>query len=108
MRDRILINKNMIPYKFTIKLCGENFAFTVMRNKHNDLFTVKLEKNGEVLCESEPVIYGVPLFKDIFTAGSFPAVNIVPYDESGENNSVTYENFNKTVFLIIDNGGDEL
>jgi len=107
-KDRININKSMIPYKFNIKLCGENFVFTVKHNENNDIFTVKLEKNGEVLCESEPIIYGIPLFKDIFLAGSFPAVNIVACDESNTENSVTADNLNRTVFLVIDNGGDGL
>ena len=55
-----------------------------------------------MLVYNEPVIYGVELFADVYRSGVYPMVAIVPLDESGQENAVTYENFGKTVFLTID------
>lgn len=105
MRDRINIKKEMIPYSFDIALGMEKFNLKFDYNKIADLFTVSLKKDGELLCENEPIIYGVPLFQDIYKAGIFPILSIVPYDESELETEITYENFAKTVFLTIDNKG---
>lgn len=108
-RDKIQINKDIVPYKFNILLTNQLFTVSVNYNEKHDFFTVGLELNGETVCEAEPVVYGVPLFKDIYQNGKFPALDIIPLDESGEQNTVTFENFNDTVFLIIDNiGGDDV
>lgn len=106
-KDRILITKENVPYNFNISLADELFNIGVSYNEKNDFFTVQLLKDNEILCEGEPIVYGVPLFKDIYISGKYPALNIVPIDESGEQDSVTFENFGETVFLTIDNAGDE-
>lgn len=108
-RDRILIEKSLIPYRFSILLGAEEFILTIDYNKSHDLFTVGLEdSNGETLCIAEPVVYGVPLWQDVQQADKYPALRILPIDESGQENKVTWENFNSTVFLTIDNNNDEI
>lgn len=106
-KDRILIEKTLIPYTFNILLADELFTITVNYNEKHDLFTFALEKGGETICEGEPIIYGFPLFRDIYISGKYPALDIIPIDESGEQNTVTLKNFNETVFLTIDNIGGE-
>lgn len=106
MRDRIEINKDLIPYKFDILLGGEMFAIRVNYNKYLDMFTLDLYKNKELICAGEPIIYGKPLWEDVYIAGKYPIVTIVPIDESGETTAVTYDNLGRTVFLTIDNQGD--
>jgi hypothetical protein len=106
-KDRLLITKDLIPYSFNILLADEVFTLTVNHNEKHDLFTIALEKDGEMICEGEPIIYGVPLFRDIYQAGKYPCIDIIPLDESGEQNTVTLANFGETVFLIIDNAGGE-
>lgn len=106
-RDRILITKELIPYEFNILLAEELFTIEVSYNEKHDFFTVRLSKDGEVICEGEPIVYGMPLFKDMYIAGKYPAIDIVPLDESGNQNTVTFENLGETVFLTIDNAGDE-
>jgi hypothetical protein len=103
-RDRIIITKDLIPYTFNISLPDELFTLTVDYNKKHDFFTIALEKDGDMVCEGEPIIYGFPLFRDIYLAGKYPVLDIIPIDESGEQTSVTFENFNETVFLTVDNG----
>jgi hypothetical protein len=107
MRDIIEINKDLIPYQFDILLGSDLFTLRVDYNKAADLFTIGLYKDGEMICAGEPLIYGVPLFSDIFTVGQYPEIDIVPLDESGQESAVTWDNFGKTVFLTIDDEGME-
>ena len=107
MLDRIEIEKSMIPYSFDITLADEIFTIEINYNAFADLFTLSLKKDGETICAGEPIIYGVPLFSDVFICGKFPALDIVPLDESREMTTITFENFGETVFLTIDNTGDE-
>ena len=103
--DRILIEKEQIPYRFSIALNSTTFLIEVRYNEECDLFVIGLySKDGTLICY-EPIIYGAQLFKQHYLPGIYPAMRIVPFDESGENTTVTWDNFNKTVFLIIDNVG---
>lgn len=104
MRDRIIVKKEQIPYGFSIALGMDKFNMRFAYNRQADLFTVSLYREGKLLCSNEPVIYGMPLFRDIYDSGVFPMLTIVPLDESGNETAVTYKNFGETVFLTIDNG----
>lgn len=104
MRDRIIVKKELIPYGFNIALGKEKFNLRFNYNKQADLFTISLHRDGHLLCNSEPIVYGVPLFKDVYATGNFPVLNIVPLDESGNETEVSWSNFGSTVFLTIDNG----
>lgn len=106
MRDRIEIEKDLIPYSFDILLGEQEFEIEINYNETAELFTVTLYKNDEVLVYDEPIIYGVPLFGDCYNK-EFPPLRIVPLDESGDTDCITYSNFNKTVFLTIDEEGEE-
>lgn len=102
MRDYIEIEKDLLPYNFDIELAGEEFNIEIFYNKAADLFTATLMKGDEVLCYNEPIVYGVELFADVYTSDKFPMISIVPFDQSGEEKAVTYENFGTTVLLTID------
>lgn len=111
-KDIIEIDKTSIPYEFEIELADETFLIGVYYNETADLFTLSLsklnEETGEFdeVCKGEPIVYGKPLWEDVFNNEKYPALLIVPLDESGESNAVTYDNLNETVFLTIDNGSD--
>lgn len=107
MRDYIEIDKNDLPYSYDIVLGAEEYRLTFKYNEECDLFTCTLSKDGAVLVYDEPIVYNVPLFQDVCDPETFPCVLIVPIDESGEENEVTFDNFGETVFLTIDNEGDE-
>lgn len=98
------INKELVPYVFEIVLANEVYEILVKYNSHADLFTAALYKDGEEVCAGEPLIYGVPLWADVYSAGKFPAVSIVPFDLSGDETDVTLTNLGETVFLYIDDG----
>ena len=104
--DILEISKELLPYSFEILLADELFELHINHNATADLFTVDLYKNGELVCAGEPIVYGIPLWKDVYKPGTFPALDIVPIDPSGESNAVTYDNLGETVLLIIDNGGE--
>lgn len=105
MRDYIEISKELVPYSFNILLNDEWFELLISYNKTADLFTVGVYKEGELVC-TEPVVLGVPLFRDIYQPGLFPVMTIVPYDQTGSATRVTYENMGDSVFLTIDDEGD--
>lgn len=86
MRNRIIVNKALIPYGFHIVLGKERFNLRFAYNRQADLFTVSLYRDGALLCIAEPIIYGVPL------------------DESGGEQEVTWGNFGETVFLTVEDG----
>lgn len=107
MRDYIEIKKELIPYNFDILLMGETFNLRFDYNSTGRFFTVCLSKNGKILCAGEPLIYGRPLWGSVWRKG-YPQIDIVPYDDSGSKNKVTWSNLNETVFLVIDNEGESI
>lgn len=103
-QDTIEVKKDILPYVCSILLAGELFSLAFKYNATAGLFTVDLYKYGELICAGEPIVYGIPLWHDVYKTEKFPAVNIVPLDPSGESNAVTYDNLGETVLLIIDSG----
>ena len=105
--EYIKIDKNLIPYEFEISLFGEMFKIKVTHNSIADMIVLGLSKQNtetgmyEEVSAGEPVIYGVPLWQDVFIANKFPFSPITPFDKSGESNAVTYDNISSTVFLYI-------
>jgi len=95
------INKDMLPYQCDMLLGSELFTLHFHYNATAELFTVDLYKGGELLCAGEPIIYGHPLWADVYRDG-FPNVAIIPLDPSGESSTVTYDNLCETVMLIVD------
>lgn len=106
--DVLEIKKDLLPYRFNILLAGELFELKFSYNATAALFTVDLYKDGEMICAGEPIMYGVPLWKDVYKSTTFPALTIVPKDTSGEANAVTFDNLGETVLLIVENGTIEV
>ena len=106
--DILEIKKDLLPYECNMLLGGEPFGLKFSYNATAGLFTVDLYRDGALICAGEPVIYGVPLWSDVYRADIFPAVDIVPMDMSGGQDAVTFDNLGGTVLLIIDNGEGDL
>ncbi len=106
MRDRILIDKESIPYKFDITLGAEAYTLDVNYNKTFDFFTIGLYKQGVKICAGEPLVYGMPLFRNSYRPGDYPPLDMIPLDESGKESRVTWDNFGVSVFLTVDNEGE--
>lgn len=103
MRDRIEIKKDLVPYQFNILLAGEWFELRVNYNKTADLFTLTVYKGDELIC-TEPLILGVPLFKDTYQPGKFPAITLIPYGPT--ETALTFDNLGESVFLTVDDEGE--
>ncbi|MUG68638.1 hypothetical protein GNP94_21950 [Paenibacillus campinasensis] len=104
--EYIEIEKNLVPYRFDVDLDGEMFTFEVNYNPTHDFFTVDLERDGEVLIRGEKLVYGVPLFTDVWDS-RFPTPTIIPWDLSGLSQTVTWDTLSVTVFLYMPSEGDE-
>lgn len=102
-RDRIVIEKSLIPYLFTISLNNNTFVLEIRYNTECDRFTVGLYDRDRKLICVEPITYGAELFAPQYQSGIYPAIRIVPLDDSKNTDVVTWDNFNERVFLTIDN-----
>lgn len=104
-KDRILIEKSLIPYSFSIALNDVTYILEIRYNAEADLFTIGLYDRDRNLICTEPITYGAELFKPQYQAELYPAMRIVPIDDSGSTTVVTWDNMNERVFLTIDNAG---
>ena len=94
----------MCPYSFNIVLNNKLYNIRADYNAVGDFFTITLKYKNEIIC-SEPLVYGVYLFQDIYQPKKYPAINAIPWDESGNNTEVNFETLNETVFITLDNQG---
>lgn len=94
------IQKDQTPYRFEILLGAEPFEIEVRYNADFDFFTIDLSKDGEALVYGEKLVYGVPLFVDVFDQ-QFPVLQLVPKDDAGLETRVGYSTLGETVFLQV-------
>lgn len=107
MRSRIDVDKSKIPYQFQILLGGVRYSMEWQYNRTSGQFTCTLyDAEGNVLVYGEPLVYGNVMFSALCRSTAFPAVDLVPLDESGEETEITWENFGETVFLTLDDAGE--
>lgn len=106
MRDYIPIEKDNIPERFLFDLADETFLLEVNYNDVGDFFTIDLYgANENPIVLGEKMVLGMPLWCDIVNP-NLPAPTLIPLDESGKEKRITFENFGETVFLYIDDVGD--
>lgn len=101
-KEYIDIEKALIPYRFELELGAELFELEIRYNEVGDYFTLDLYKEGLPLVYGEKIVYGEPLFSEIYNE-NFPAPTIIPIDESGTQTRVGWDNLNETVFLVVMN-----
>lgn len=97
--EYIPIEKERVPYQFEIDLGNGIFVIEVNYNATFDFFTIDLYKDDEVLVLGAKLVYGVPLFA-AFETSAFPIPLIKPYDLSGQEQTVSWDNLGETVFLF--------
>ena len=100
MDQIIRINKKKIPYRTTIRLGDTSFTFVFRYNSVTDQFTADLSVGEETLVVGEPLIYGSPLFRDVYDE-RFPPVALVPFDSTGKLERVGWKELGESVFLYI-------
>ena len=95
------INKALLPYQCDMVLAGTLFTLHFSYNATAELFLVDLYKDGALVCAGEPIMYGIPLWVDVYRTKDFPDVAIIPLDPSDASHTVTYDNLCETVLLIV-------
>lgn len=94
------IDKSQIPYEFNIKLSARTYTIGVNYNAECDFFTIDLYRNGVAIVLGEKLVYNNPLFSNA-QYKNIPDISIVPFDLSGEADTITFDNLNETVFLYL-------
>lgn len=100
--DYIPVDKEDIPEQFEIDLADDTFILQFNYNETGDFYTVDLlDFDQEPIVLGEKLILNQPLWNDIVD-DRLPAPSLVPMDESGNADRVSFDNFMETVFLYID------
>lgn len=106
-RDYIDLDVDEIPVQFEVDIEQDIFIMGINYNETYDFYTVDLyDEEENVIVLGEKLMLNRPLFESLIDE-RLPAPLIVPFDESGEASRISKDNFYKTVFLTIDDGGDD-
>jgi hypothetical protein len=106
-RNYIDFDKEEVPVVFDIDLAEQQYTIGINYNQTNDFFTVDLwDTLANPLVLGEKMVLNRPLFGDLVD-NRLPGPALVPMDESGKENRITYDNFGVTVFLFIDDVSDD-
>lgn len=106
--DYIDIDKTQLPFRFEFDSENDSFFIDIDYNESYDFFTATLyDAMGNVLVAGEKLVLNIPLFIEINDIESMPAENLIPLDESGQAQRITWDNFGVTVFLCIDDLPDD-
>jgi hypothetical protein len=103
-RQYIPVTADMVPCTLDIKLSDKTYRMEFLYNESGDFFTVTLSipvPNNELLCYSEIVRYGKPLFEQI-NDERYPLPVIIPACATGDQvETITFENFGSLVKLWL-------
>lgn len=103
--QHIPINKESLPVQFDISYGGDTFTMRFDYNLTYDYFTVhlyKIESEGPVpVILGEVLVINKPLWND-FVPDITIGPTFIPVDLSNIQERITWDNFEKTVFLYVD------
>lgn len=106
--EYIPVTTDRLPELFEIDLGSDSYFIGINYNQFGAFFTIDLFDNqNQPIVLGEPLIYGRRLFS-MMTDTRLPAVDIVPFDESGRDRVITLANFGITVFLYFMSEPEEL
>lgn len=106
--DCIDIDKTQLPFRFEWDSEDDSFFIDIEYNESHDFFTATLyDALGNVLVAGEKLVLNMPLFNEINDPENMPAEGLIPLDESGQAQRITWDNFGVTVFLCIDDLPDD-
>ncbi|EST12042.1 phage baseplate plug family protein [Sporolactobacillus laevolacticus] len=106
--DYIDIDKTQLPFRFEWDSENDSFFIDIEYNESHDFFTATLyDAMGNLLVAGEKLVLNMPLFNEIIDPESMPAEDLIPLDESGQAQRITWDNFGMTVFLCIDDLPDD-
>lgn len=87
------IEKNLIPYKFSVVINNTIVKFLIRYNSVGEYFTADIyDKDDDIIAYAKKFILEVNLF-DSINDDRLPAVEIIPFDPTDEYKKITYDNF---------------
>lgn len=102
LRDYIPVDKDDLPVYFEYDFGDTTYNLGFNYNVTHDFFTVDIYDDAfNPIVLGEKLIYGKQLWAGIVNA-ELPSETLIPFDESGQETEITYDNFGETVFLFID------
>lgn len=102
----IELDVDEIPVVFEVELGSQLYLMGINHNMEHDFLTVDLFTNENVpIVLGEKLILDFPLFEDLID-DRIPGPTIIPSDLAKNEEKITLENFGKTVFLYLDDGGE--
>lgn len=102
LRDYIPVGKEDLPVYFEYDFGDTTYNLGFNYNITHDFFTVDIYDDAfNPIVLGEKLIYGKQLWAGIVNA-ELPSETLIPFDESGQETEITYDNFGETVFLFID------
>ncbi|MGX7417815.1 phage baseplate plug family protein [Carnobacterium gallinarum] len=109
MKYNSMINFSVeeIPVIFEVKLGNTIYLMGINYNDKYDYFSIDLyELDKTPIILAEKLILNQPLFENLVDK-RLPAPTIIPSNIAGIETRVSKSNLGKTVFLYIDDGGEE-
>ena len=104
----IEIDKNLIPYRFKIKITNGIFQLGIRYNDYADRIYVDLfTDTGDIIQDNETMTYGIPLFKNVMEDvngnlnPSYPDKYIQPLAPDGVEVECNLENLGVSYFLAL-------
>lgn len=98
MASYIPIDKNLIPYKFDVKVSTITYTMEFNYNAEHDFFTVAIATINEILTSGEKLVLGKALLSERPYI-AFPLIK--PLDSTGTAKKITWDNFGTTVLLYV-------
>lgn len=103
----IEFDSSEVPVVFEIDLGGTIFLMGINHNFEFNFLTVDLyDVEGLPVVLGEKLVLDKPLFEDLIDE-RLPGPTIIPSDLAKNEESITIDNIGKTVFLYLDDGGDD-
>lgn len=99
------IDKDCVPFSFSVKLTDRTYRMTFRYNEVGDFFTVDLETvsggSSDPLAYGEVLRYGKPLF-EAFNDERYPLPVLCPLCLTGDEiDEITWDNFGTQVRLYL-------
>lgn len=91
------IEKERLPYKFSITIQNKIIKFLVRYNSIGGYFTADiLDKDDNIIAYAKKFLINVDLLENVYD-DNLPKIKIIPYDPSDENKVITFDNFMEAV-----------
>ena len=107
LRDKLLFDTTSLPTSSDVQFGTETFTIELLYRELTDNYYLNIyDSNGYPLIKGEKLVYGMHLW-DI-NDERLPSTPLIVLDETGTENSVGLNNFQKSVFIYYDDLPDDI